>query len=120
MKSTRGDFLRKLGCLRLEVQHLNESLRTNDLTGMEDQSRVIQDLLIDLVKSQRKLTRAEQSGLRPRLATLRQDALHSLELSRRILDDSLEAMMVLVKCVQDAGGYGFGKTGSSIIVDRKA
>ncbi|MFZ5434393.1 MAG: hypothetical protein ACOZB3_11560 [Calditrichota bacterium] len=120
MKSTRGDFLRKLGCLRLEVQHLNESLRTNDLSGMEEQSRTIQDLLIDLMKSQRKLSRLEQLSMRPRLTMLRQEALHSLEISRRILDDSLEAMMILVKCVQDAAGYGITKPGSSVMIDRKA
>ena len=120
MKSARGDFVRKLGCLRLELQHLNSSLRSNDLSEMEERSRIIQDLLIDLVKSQRKLSRAEQTGLRPKLAVLREESLHSLEIARRILDDSLEAMMMLVKSVQDAAGYGAGKTGSSVIVDRKA
>ena len=120
MHSQRGEFVRKLGCLRLEVQHLNDSLRLNDLSGMEDRSRSIQDLLIDLVRLQRKLTRTEQVHLRPRLAMLRQDALQSLEIARRILDDSLEAMMVLVKCVQDAAGYGTSPTGRSVMIDRKA
>ncbi|MBU0508167.1 hypothetical protein KKH27_04940 [bacterium] len=120
MKSARGDFVRKLGCLRLELKHLDESVRANDVTGMEQRSRAIQDLLIDLVKSQRKLTRGEQAELRPRLAELRQQALLSLEASRRILDDSLEAMMVLVKCAQDAAGYGEKSGGSSFMIDRRA
>jgi hypothetical protein len=119
MKSVRGDFVRKLGCLRLQLQHLNEDLRTNNLSGIENESRVIQDLLVDLVKHQRKLTRDEQLSMKPRFASLREDALHSLELSRRILDDSLEAMLLLVKSVQDAGGYT-GTPGTSFIVDREA
>ncbi len=120
MKSFRGEFVRKLGCLRLSLQHLEAHLRTNNLGGVELESRAMQDMLIDLVKFQRKLTRPEQQLLRPRFAALRQDALHSLELAQRILDDSLEAMLVLVKSVQDAGNYGPAKSGTSIIVDRKA
>jgi hypothetical protein len=120
MKSVRGEFVRKLGCLRLELQHLNESLRTNDFSGIELQSRAIQDLLVDLIRQQRRLTRVEQMSLKPRFAALREDALHSLEIARRILDDSLEAMLVLVKSVQDASGYGPGASGTTIMVDRKA
>jgi hypothetical protein len=120
MKSARGDFVRKLGCLRLCLQHLDESLRTNNLSGIEDESRDIQELLVDLVKMQRKLTKTEQLSLRPRFASLRENAIYSLEVARRILDDSLEAMLVLIKAVQDAGGYGTTTTGSTIMVDRKA
>ena len=120
MKSVRGEFVRKLGCLRLEVQHLNQSLRTNDFTGIEDRSRAIQELLIDLVKYQRKLTRLEQLSMKPRFAVLRQEALQSLEIARHILDDSLEAMMVLVKSVQPVAGYGNDNPGTSFMVDRKA
>jgi hypothetical protein len=120
MKSLRGEFIRKLGCLRLHLQHLDESLRTNDFSGIETQSKDIQDLLLDMIKYQRKLTKAEQISLRPRFQYLREEALHSLEVARRILDDSLEAMLVLVKAVQDAGSYGQTREGSSIIVDRKA
>ena len=120
MKSVRGEFMRKLGCLRLELQHLDDGLRTNNLTDIEDRSRAIQDLLVDLVKQQRRLTRTEQNLLRPRFAALREDALHSLEVSRRILDDSLEAMLWLVKAVQDSSGYGRSAQGSSIMIDRKA
>jgi len=120
MKSNRGEFVRKLGCLRLEVQHLNQSLRTNDFTGIEDRSREIQDLLIDLVKSQRKLSRSEQLSMKPRFASLREEAMQSLEIARRILDDSVEAMMVLIKSVQTQPGYGSGDPGSSFMVDRKA
>lgn len=119
MKSVRSEFMRKLGCLRLELQHLDDGLRTNNLTDIEDRSRVIQDLLVDLVKHQRRLTRVEQMTLRPRFAMLREDALHSLEVSRRILDDSLEAMLWLVKAVQDSSGYGRNSQGSSIMIDRK-
>jgi len=120
VKSVRGEFMRKLGCLRLELQHLDEGLRTNNLTDIETRSRAIQDLLLDLVKQQRRLTRAEQATLRPRFAVLREDALHSLEVARRILDDSLEAMLWLMKAVQDASGYGRNPQGTSIIIDRKA
>jgi len=120
MKSVRGEFVRKLGCLRLEVQHLNESLRTNNFSGIEDRSRSIEDLLVDLVKYQRKLTKTEQVTMKPRFASLRDEALQSLEIARRILDDSLEAMMVLVRSMQTASGYGPDKPGTSFIVDRKA
>jgi hypothetical protein len=120
MKSVRGEFVRRLGCLRLELQHLNESLRTNNFSGIEDQSRAIQDMLIDLVKYQRKLSKGEQLSLKPRFASLREEAMHSLEVARHILDDSLEAMMVLVKSMQPSSGYGPDQPGSSFIVDRKA
>jgi hypothetical protein len=120
MKSVRGEFVRKLGCLRLEVQHLNESLRTNNFSGIEERSRTIQDLLVDLVKYQRKLTKLEQLSMKPRFATLRDEALQSLEIARHILDDSLEAMLELVKSVQITSGYGPDQPGSSYFVDRKA
>jgi hypothetical protein len=120
MKSVRGEFMRKLGCLRLQLQHLNENLRTNNLSGMEEQSKVIEDLLLDLVKSQRKLTKSEQVTMKPRFAKLREEALDSLEIAQRILDDSLEATMTLIRMAQEAAGYGSSKPGSSVMVDRKA
>jgi hypothetical protein len=120
MKSVRGEFIRKLGCLRMHLQHLNENLRTNNLSGMEDHSKVIEDLLLDLVKSQRKLGKPEQLTMKPRFALLREEALDSLEIAQRILDDSLEATTLLLRTVQDAAGYGSAKAGASIIVDRKA
>jgi hypothetical protein len=120
MKSVRGEFVRKMGCLRLELQHLNQSLRSNDFSGIESQSRAMQDLLIDLVKYQRKLSKTEQLSLKPRFAALREEALHSLEVARRILDDSLEAMMILLQSVQKSASYGPDKPGTSFMVDRKA
>lgn len=120
MTSIRGEFVRKLGCLRLGLQHLDAHLRSNNLSGIEEESRAIQELLLDLVKYQRRLTRAEQVSLKPRFAALREQALHSLELAQRILDDSLEAMLVLVKSVQDAGNYGTPGPNKPAIVDRKA
>lgn len=119
MKSVRGEFVRKLGCLRLEVQHLNQSLRTNDFTGIETQSRTIQDFLIDIVKYQRKLSKSEQLTMKPRFVSLREEALQTLEVARHVLDDSLEAMLLLVKSVQEAAGYGPDKPGTSFMIDRK-
>jgi len=56
MKSVRGEFMRKLGCLRIELQHLDEGMRTNNLSDIENRARAIQDLLLDLVKQQRRMT----------------------------------------------------------------
>lgn len=98
-----------MGCLRLELQHLDDGLRDNNLTEIENRSRAVQNLLMDLVKQQRKLTRAEQMTLRPRFAALREDALHSLEVARRILDDSLEAILWLMKAVQEQPGCPVGR-----------
>jgi hypothetical protein len=120
MTAARGEYMRKLGCLRLQLQHLDQSLRTNNLSEMETISRSVEDLLLDLVKGQRKLSREDHAALRPRFAALREDALHSLEVARRILDDSLEAMLLLVKTVQDATGNSVGHSGSSFMIDRKA
>jgi len=120
MTLARGEFVRKLGCLRLQLQHLDQSLQSNNLSEMETISRAVEDLLLDLVKNLRKLSREDHAALRPRFAALREDALHSLEVARRILDDSLEAMLVLVKTVQDATGNGLRPSGSSFMIDRKA
>lgn len=109
MKSVRGEFVRKLGCLRLELKRMNQSLRVNDFTGIESGLREIQVLLIDLAKHQRKLMHSEQMLLRPRFAALRNEALCSWEMAQRTLDDSLEAMLCLIKTVQDRAGYPVGR-----------
>lgn len=117
MHSKKAEFYRKLGCLRIMLQHLRESLRQNDFSGIESNSKNIQEMLLDLIKMQRLLTRPEQTSLRPRFQCLREEALHQLEIARRILDDSLEAMLILIKTVQDAGGYPVRRvTDSSISV----
>lgn len=120
MTAARSEFMRKLGCLRLQLQHLDQSLRSNNMSELETISRSIEDLLLDLVKNLRKLNREDHVALKPRFTLLREDALHSLEVARRILDDSLEAMLVLVKTVQDATGNNVGHAGSSFMIDRKA
>lgn len=117
MSSPRAEFVRKMGCLRLELQHLERGLRENDLTGVEERSRAAQDLLVDLVRGQRRLTRGEMRALRPQFTALREEALRHLEITRRILDDSLEAMLTLIKAAQDASGYGIG---GSFMLDRSA
>jgi hypothetical protein len=120
MNPVHNDFVRKLGRLRIHIQHLDDSLRTNNLNSIESESQEVQDLLLELMKQRRKLSSVEQQSLRPRFMELRHEALRCLEAARRILDDSLEAMLWLVKAVQDTGNYGSTPSGSSMLIDRQA
>ena len=58
--------------------------------------------------------------MRRRFVNLRQEALRCLEISRRILDDSLRAMLELIKSVEESSEYSPASSGKSILVDRKA
>ncbi len=111
MTTSRGEFIRKLGCLCIQIQRLNRSLAANDYYAIEAHSQVVQDIVLELIKTQRKLSKADQLRLRARFTELRCEALQSLELSRHMLDESAEAAQELVKTVQevmshDAGGVG--------------
>ena len=106
MITTRGEFIRKLGCLCIHTQRLNRSLQANDYCAMESESQVVQDIVLELIKHQRKLAKPDQSELRARFTELRRDALQGLELSRHVLDESSEAALELVKTVQETAGYG--------------
>jgi hypothetical protein len=101
MTTSRGEFIRKLGCLCIHVQRLNRSLQANDFNTVEAQSQVVQDIVLELIKTQRKLPRPDQAQLRARFAEMRCAALQSLELSRHVLDESAEAAQELIKTVQD-------------------
>ena len=119
MKPTRADFVRHLGTLRIHVQTLNRGLRDNDVDVLERESQIIQEILLDLIKNQRKLPREQQQAVRPHFTAVRKDALRCLELARKIMDDSLQAMLGLIKVCEAAGHYG-SSGGSSLIVDRRA
>lgn len=120
MNSNRNEFVRLIGCLRIHIGHLQQGLRKNDLNSIESESTQIQELLLDLLRMQRKLPKADQQALRRRFVTLRQEALRCLEISRKILDDSLRAMLELIKTVEESTNYGKKNAGSAIVVDRKA
>lgn len=120
MNSNRNEFIRLIGCLRIHIRHLQQGLRKNDMNSIETESQQIQELLLDLLKKQRKLPKADQQALKRRFVSLRQEALKCLEISRKILDDSLRAMLELIKSVEETADYGNKKAGSTIIVDRKA
>jgi hypothetical protein len=76
--------------------------------------------LLDLLRKQRTLPKKDQQALKRRFVNLRQEALRCLEISRKILDDSLRAMLELIKSVEETADYGKTKQGSTIVVDRKA
>jgi hypothetical protein len=114
MPTVRGEFIRKLGCLCIHVQRLNRSLQANDFCTIESESQVIQDLVLELIKNQRKLSKDDQRLLRPRFAARREDALHSLEMSRHVLDESHDAAISLLRAVQEAAGIGFEDSGPSL------
>ncbi len=102
---SRGEFIRKLGCLCIRLQRLNRSLHANDFCAIEVESQAVQDIVLELIKNQRKLAKEDQSYLRARFTELRREALQSLELSRHVLDDSAEAALELVRCVQETAGF---------------
>lgn len=119
-RQLRADFVKNLGILRIHVQNLDRGLRTNNVDVMESESQVVQDVLLNLIKSQRKLSREQQLSLKPYFTTVRKDALRCLELARKILDDSLQATLELVRILEEANNYGSNTTGSAVIIDRKA
>ena len=118
MPTPRGEFIRKLGCLCIHVQRLNRSLADTDFCQIESESQLTQDLVLELIKSQRKLSKPDQRSLRPRFAQRREEALHSLEMSRHVLDDSHEAALTLLRAVHEAAGYGWEDSGPSL-ADRR-
>jgi hypothetical protein len=101
MTTTRGEFIRKLGCLCIHIQRLNRSLNDNDFYAIEAESQIVQDVVLELIKTQRKLTKPDQLQLRSRFTDLRCEALQSLELSRHLLDESAEAATELIRTVQE-------------------
>jgi len=118
MSTARAEFIRKLGCLSIHVQRIERSLKLNDFCQIESESQAIQDLVLELIKGQRKLNRDDQRSLRTRFAALREEALHSLEMARHVLDDSYEAALNLVRTVQEAAGLGIDESGSSPVAGR--
>lgn len=119
-RSIRNEFIRRMGCVRISLRHLDDCLRTGRLDDIEEEVQSIEQALLELSQLQHKLPRPERLKMKPRFVELRRDALRSLEIARRILDDSLKAMLVLVKHSQEAVGYGPGYRGGSFIVDREA
>ena len=91
MSPEAHEFVRDLGCLKIHIQRLELRLRKSDLSGMENESSEVETTLIKLLRSQRTLPRNEQQQMRRRFVALRQYALSVLEVSRRILDESLRA-----------------------------
>ncbi len=120
MSQNPTEFVRTLGVLRLSVQRLQIAMRENRLDEVEQEASNVQETLLGLIKTQRKLPRQSQSLLRPHFTAIRKEALKALELSRRILDDSLQAMLTLIKCVEEANNYGSQSRGGSMIIDRQA
>jgi hypothetical protein len=114
MPTPRGEFIRKLGCLCIHVQRLNRSLAANEFCEIESESQATQDLVLDLIKSQRKLNKPDQRALRPRFSQRREEALQSLEMSRHIMDESHEAALTLLRAVHEAAGYGVEDSGPSV------
>ncbi|MCC6477539.1 hypothetical protein IT157_10840 [bacterium] len=114
-----NEFTRQLGCLRIHIQHLEQRLRKNDLTGIELEAGEVERTLIQLLRLQRTLPRHEQQTLRRKFVELRQQALRTLEISRRILDESMKAMIDLIDAVEEAAGLNTSG-GKSILIDRKA
>ncbi len=120
MIPTSAEFVRHIGALRIMVRNLNLALRENKLDSVEELSHSMQELLLEMIRAQRKLPRDAQKSLKPHFAAVRKDALKALELSRKILDDSLEAVHELIKSVQEIVGYGSDTHGNSVLIDRKA
>ncbi|MCB9358057.1 MAG: hypothetical protein H6505_05740 [Calditrichaeota bacterium] len=58
--------------------------------------------------------------MRRKFVSLRQDALRILEISRRILDESLRATVELLDTIEASNNYEGRKGGRSIMIDRKA
>ncbi|MCL4304974.1 hypothetical protein KJZ99_03615 [bacterium] len=120
MSPEAHEFVRDLGCLKIHIQHLETRLRKNDLSGIETEAGEVESTLIQLLRAQRALPRNEQQQMRGRFVTLRQDALRVLEISRRILDESLRATVELLDIIEASNDYEGRKSGRSIMIDRKA
>jgi len=114
------DFVRELGCLKIHIQRLEQQLRRNELSGIEGESTQVEATLVRLLRSQRALPRNEQQQMRRRFVAVRQDALRTLEISRRILDESLRATVEMLEIIEANSNYDGRKGGHNIMIDRKA
>jgi len=114
------DFVRELGCLKIHIQRLEDRLRKNELSGIEGEAAEVETNLVRLLRAQRALPRHEQQQMRRRFVNLRQDALKTLEISRRILDESLRATVELLEVIEANNNYDGRRGGRSIMIDRKA
>ena len=120
MSPEAHEFVRELGCLKIHIQHLEQRLRRNELTGIEGESTEVEATLVRLLRAQRALPRNEQQQMRRRFVAVRQDALRTLEISRRILDESLKATVGLLETIEATCNYDGRRGGHSIMIDRKA
>ena len=73
-----------------------------------------------LLRAQRALPRNERQQMRRRIVVVRQDALSTLVISRRILDESLKATVELLETIEATCNYDGRRGGHSIMIDRKA
>lgn len=120
MSPEAHEFVRELGCLKIHIQRLEQMLRRNELTGIEGESGEVETTLVRLLRAQRSLPRNEQQQMRRKFVAVRQDALMTLEISRRILDESLRATVELLETIEASCNYDGRRGGRSIMIDRKA
>ena len=98
--SAKAEFIQLIGCLHEHLIRLNKAIRANDLTGMEHESTIVQELMLKLLKRERRLSKNDKQALRRRHICMRQEALKLLEISRRVMDDALRAFLELIKAVE--------------------
>lgn len=120
MSTESHEFVRELGCLKIHIQRLETRLRKNELSGIEEEAADVESTLVKLLRMQRALPRNEQQQMRRRFVALRQDALRVLEISRRVLDESLRATVALLETIEASSNYDGRRGGRSIMIDRKA
>lgn len=120
MSPEAHEFVRELGCLKIHIQRLEQKLRRNELSGIESEAAEVESTLVKLLRSQRMLPRSEQQQMRRRFVNIRQDALRTLEISRRILDESVKATVELIENIEASCNYDGRRGGHSVIIDRKA
>lgn len=86
-------FIRRLGCLVIHTLRLEKLLTASDIEMLEREAQEVQDLVLELIKAQRKLSKIDQDAIRLRFTDQRRKALELLEQARHLLSEPADFVL---------------------------
>jgi len=96
------EMRQKLGQLKIHNQRAQKAILNNDITGMETESDNIEVLLIEVLRLRTKLSKDKQKKIRQVFIAIREETLQTLELLRRVLDDSMKMLFELIDTIEES------------------